>query len=69
MGISKGFVKALSATVTAYLIGGVAYGAVGELSIRIVGKEVVFNPILSMLLTLPFWPMMVYADLKWIGFK
>ncbi|MGC8961764.1 MAG: hypothetical protein ACP5K1_04895 [Candidatus Bathyarchaeia archaeon] len=69
MSISKGFVKALNAAAAAYLIGGVAYWAIGELFIRIVGKEMVFNPILSMLLVLPFWPVIIYADSKWVVLK
>lgn len=68
MSISKGFIKALSVAVIAYLVGWVAYWAVCEFLIRVVGKDVVFNPILSILLTL-LWPMIVYADLKRVCFK
>jgi len=49
------------------VIGGVAYWTAAEAFIRIVGRDVVFSPIISILLVVPFWPMMVYADLKWIG--
>lgn len=53
--------------VIAYIVSGIAYWATAEIYIRLIGKEVTFSPLISVLLTVPFWPMDVYADLKWIG--
>lgn len=60
-------VKFLRIGVIAYLIGGLAYWTAAELFLRYIGKEIVFSPVVSIVLTVPFWPMMVYADLKWVG--
>ena len=59
--------KLLRIGVIAYLIAGLAYWTTAQLYLRYIGKEIVFTPLLSILLTVPSWPMMVYADLKWIG--
>ena len=67
MSIFRGFIKILGAAIIAHVIGGIAYWATSEVFIRYVGKEVVFSPIFSIMLVVPFWPMMVYADMKWIG--
>jgi hypothetical protein len=67
LSIYKGVIKILGIAAIAYVIGGVAYWTTAEVFIRIVGRNVVFSPIISILLVVPFWPMMVYADLKWIG--
>jgi len=60
-------VKFLRIGVIAYVIGGVAYWTAAELFLRYVGKEIVFSPVVSIVLRVPFWPMMVLADLRWVG--
>jgi hypothetical protein len=60
-------VEFLRIGVIAYLVGGIAYWTAGELFLRYVGKGIVFSPLVSILLTVPFWPMMVFADLRWVG--
>ncbi|MBS7622752.1 hypothetical protein KEJ39_03645 [Candidatus Bathyarchaeota archaeon] len=50
-----------------YVVGGIAYSASVRLFLRYVGKEIVFTPLVSIMLTVPFWPMMVFADLRWVG--
>jgi len=59
--------NALKVTIMAYVIGGIAYWITSEVFLRYVGKEITFSPLVSALLTVPFWPMHVYGDLKWIG--
>ena len=59
--------NALKVTIMAYVIGGIAYWITAEVFLRYVGKEITFSPLVSALLTVPFWPMHVYGDLKWIG--
>jgi hypothetical protein len=59
--------KAVKIGVTAYITGGIAYWITAEIFIRYIGKEITFTPILSALLAIPFWPMHVYGDLRWIG--
>jgi hypothetical protein len=65
------FLRNLGKTVkigaTAYITGGIAYWITAEIFIRYIGKEVTFTPLLSVLLTVPLWPMHVYGDLRWIG--
>jgi len=59
--------NAMKITITAYIIGGIAYWIATEVFLRYIGKEITFSPLASALLTVPFWPMHVYGDLKWIG--
>lgn len=59
--------KAVKMGVTAYVAGGIAYWITAEIFIRHVGKEVTFSPLVSALLAVPFWPLNVYGDLRWIG--
>jgi len=59
--------KAVKIGVTAYIAGGIAYWITAEIFIRYIGKEVVFSPLVSAFLAVPFWPMHVYGDLKNIG--
>lgn len=59
--------KAVKIGVTAYITGGIAYWITAQTYIRYIGKEVTFTPLLSALLTIPFWVMHVYGDLKNIG--
>ena len=59
--------NALKVTIMAYVTGGIAYWITSEVFLRYVGKEITFSPLVSALLTVPFWPMHVYGDLKWIG--
>ncbi len=59
--------KAVKIGVTAYITGGIAYWITAETYIRYIGKEITFSPLVSALLAIPFWPMHVYGDLKWIG--
>ena len=59
--------KAVEMGITAYVAGGVAYWMTAQIFIRYIGKEVTFSPLVSALLTVPFWPLHVYGDLKWFG--
>lgn len=59
--------KGVKIGVTAYIAGGIAYWMTAQIYIRYIGKEITFGPLVSALLTIPFWPMHVYGDLKWIG--
>ena len=59
--------KAVKIGVTAYFAGGIAYWITAEIFIRYIGKEITFSPLLSALLAIPFWPLNVYSDLRWIG--
>ena len=59
--------KAVKIGVTAYFAGGIAYWITAEIFLRYIGKEITFSPLVSALLAVPFWPMHVYGDLKWIG--
>jgi len=59
--------KAVKIGVTAYFAGGIAYWITAEIFIRYIGKEVTFSPLVSALLAIPFWPLNVYGDLRWIG--
>ena len=61
------FVRFLGIGVIAYVIGGIAYWTAGELFPRRPPQEIVVNPLISFVLDLRFWPMMVYADLEWVG--
>ena len=61
--------KAVKMGVTAYIASGIVYWITAEIFIRYIGKEITFSPLVSVLLAVPFWPMLVYADLKWIGFQ
>jgi hypothetical protein len=49
------------------VIAGITYWVIAETAIRLAGKEIVFSPVISVFLVVPFWPMMVYADFRWIG--
>lgn len=51
------------------MIGGIAYWATAELFLRYIGKEIVFSPVVSFVLRVPFWPMMVFANLRWVGIR
>jgi len=62
-------VKFLRIGVIAYVIGGIAYWTAAELFLRYIGKEIVFSPVVSFVLRVPFWPMMVFADLRWVGVR
>lgn len=53
--------------VLAYFVTGIVYVITGYLYLIIIGKQVVFSPLVGIPLAVPFWPMMVYADLKNIG--
>lgn len=57
----------VAAILTAYVAGGIAYWITAQIFLRYIGKEVTFSPLVSVLLTVPFWPMHVYGDLRWIG--
>ena len=59
--------KAVKIGVIAYIAGGIAYWITAEIFIRYIGKEITFSPLVSALLAIPFWPMHVYGDLRWIG--
>ena len=59
--------KVVKIGVTAYIAGGIAFWITAEIFIRYIGKEVTFSPLVSVLLTVPLWPMHVYGDLKWSG--
>ena len=59
--------KFLRIGIIAYVTGGIAYWTAAELFLRYVGKEIVFSPVVSIVLVVPFWPMMVFADLRWVG--
>lgn len=59
--------KAVKIGVAVYITGGIAYWITAEIFIRYIGKEITFTPLLSALLTIPFWPLNVYGDLRWIG--
>ncbi|MHA1805328.1 MAG: hypothetical protein ACTSU4_12500 [Promethearchaeota archaeon] len=49
---------------------GLIYIVIGYVSRIIQGKEIVFSPIISILIGTPFfWPMMVYADIIHVGLK
>lgn len=61
--------KFLRIGVIAYVIGGIAYWATAESFLRYIGKEIVFSPVVSFMLRVPFWPMMVFADLRWVGVR
>jgi len=69
MSILRRSVKFLRIGVIAYVIGGVAYWTATELFLRYVGKEIVFSPVVSFVLRVPFWPMMVFANLRWVGIR
>ena len=53
--------------VLAYFVIGVVYIVTGYLYNIIIGKQIVFSPLVGIPLGAPFWVMMVYADLKHIG--
>lgn len=53
--------------VFAYLITGIVYIVTGYLYRIIIGKQIVFSPLVGIPLGAPFWVMMVYADLRHIG--
>ena len=60
-------VKAVKLGVMSYFLGGIGYWMTAEVFLRYMGKDITFSPLVSALLTVPFWPMHVYGDLKWIG--
>jgi len=53
--------------VLAYFVTGIIYVVTGYLHNITIGKQIVFSPLIGIPLGAPFWPMMVYADLKHIG--
>lgn len=53
--------------ILAYIIIGIVYDVSGYLYLVAGGKEITFSPLISIPLAVPFWPMMLYADLKNIG--
>jgi len=53
--------------ILAYFIVGIIYDITGYLYNIIIGREVVFSPLISIPLGSLFWPVMIYADLKHIG--
>lgn len=53
--------------ILAYFIVGIIYDITGYLYNIIIGREVVFSPLLTIPLGALFWPVMIYADLKHIG--
>ena len=53
--------------VLAYFVIGIVYVVTGYLHLIIIGKQIVFSPFIGIPLAAPFWPIMVYADLKHIG--
>ena len=59
--------KTVKIGVIAYIAGGIAYRITAEVFLRYIGKEITFSPLVSVLLAVPFWPMHVYGDLRWIG--
>ena len=67
MDFLKNLGKAVKVGGTSYVAGGIAYWITAEIFIRYIGKEVTFSPLVSALLAVPFWPLHVYGDLKWIG--
>jgi len=48
--------KAVKVGVTSYVAGGIAYWITAEIFIRYIGKEVMFSPLVSVLLIIPSWP-------------
>jgi len=67
MGFLRNLGKAVKIGVTAYVASGIAYWITAEIFLRYIGKEITFSPLVSVLLAVPFWPMHVYGDLRWIG--
>jgi len=59
--------KVVKIGVTAYITGGIAYWLTAQIYLRSIGKEITFSPLISPFLTIPFWLMHVYGDLKWVG--
>ncbi len=59
--------KAVKVGVAAYVAGGIAYWVTAEIHLRCVGKKITFSPLVSALLAVPFWPMDVCGDLRWVG--
>ena len=53
--------------VLAYFVIGIVYGVTGYLYRIVIGKQIVFSPLVGIPLAASGWPMMVYADLKHIG--
>jgi hypothetical protein len=53
--------------ILAYIIVGIVYDVSDYLYLVATGKEITFSPLISIPLVVPFWPMMLYADLKNIG--
>jgi len=67
MGFLRNVGKVLKIGVTAYIVGGTTYWLTAEVYLRYIGKEITFSPFVSALLAVPFWPLDVYGDLRWIG--
>jgi len=59
--------RAVKIGTIAYITGGTAYWLTAQIYLRYIGKEIPFSPLLSFLLTIPYWPMFVYGDLRWVG--
>ena len=53
--------------ILAYFVIGIIRVVTGYLHNIIIGKQIVFSPFIGIPLGAPFWPMMIYADLKHIG--
>ena len=67
MDILRNLRKTAKIGVVSYIAGGIAYWITTEVFLRYFGKEITFSPLVSVFLTVPFWPMHIYGDLKWIG--
>lgn len=67
--LSLQFVKRhkIVSIVLAYFVIGIVYVVTTYLHLIIIGKQIVISPLVAIPIVAPFWPMMVYADLKHIG--
>jgi len=59
--------KAVKIGVTSYITGGIAYWLTAEVYLQYAGRGRVFNPLVSLMLVVPFWPWEILGDLRWFG--
>ena len=57
----------LISIILCYLFAGIVYGITSRMWLYAVGKEPTFSLWIAIPLTMIFWPLDVYADIKWIG--
>jgi len=55
--------------ILAYFLVGLIYGLTGYLQNMILGKQIVFSPLIGIPISMVFWPAFVYADLRNIGVR